>query len=74
MPREEADYALEWCIALARELVAAELAIREGQEPGFSLETTRAWVWERFRSLKAGLRSNGLPRENHANAAHGARR
>lgn len=62
MPLDEADFAVDWCIALAEELVAAELALREGLKPSVKLEGTRGWVWGRFRCLEAGLRSNGLPR------------
>lgn len=62
MPADEAKYALQWCIALAKEIVDAELALRDGRAVSASLGATRAWVWERFRNLTAGLRSNGLPR------------
>lgn len=64
MPLEEAEYALEWCIALAGELVAAELAFRDGRAASHSLVGTRTWVWGRFKNLDAGLRSNGLPRRD----------
>jgi hypothetical protein len=63
MPLDEAEYALEWCIALAQEIVAAEYRLRNGL--GISdlrLDFTRRWVWERFSNLEAGLRSNGLTR------------
>lgn len=63
MPLDEAQYAIYWCEALAHEIRVAEIASREGQMPGYSLEHTRSWVWDRFRNLEAGRRSNGLPRE-----------
>ncbi|MFA5916259.1 MAG: hypothetical protein WC830_22145 [Burkholderiales bacterium] len=62
MPADEAEYALDWCIALAAEIIDAERAARAGAESPDSLESTRAWVWDRFRNLEAGLRSNGTVR------------
>ena len=62
MPMDEADDALEWCIALAQEIVDAELAVRAGDKVSDSVASTGAWVWERFRNLEAGLRSNGTTR------------
>jgi len=62
MPADEAEYATEWCIALAIEIVDAELALRDGRAVSNSLADTRAWVWERFNNLEAGLNSNGRPR------------
>ena len=62
MPLDEAEYACEWCIALAQEIVDAEIAVRAGKRIPDSLEATRFWVWERFKFLETGLRSNGLPR------------
>lgn len=67
MPLEEAQFAVEWCIALAQEIVEAERAIRVGQSPRSSLHGTRHWVWERLGFLEAGLRSNGLPRRSATN-------
>ena|SRR3989442_9408380 len=62
MPLDEAEYALEWCISLAQEIVDAERALRDGNTVGCLLAATREWVWDRFKNLEAGLRSNGLPR------------
>lgn len=62
MPHDEAEYALEWCIALAQEIVLAEVAVRSGEETGSTLACTKLWVWERFKNLEAGLCSNGMPR------------
>lgn len=62
MPADEADYALEWCIALAQEIVDAERAARGGKKAEDTLACTRHWVWERFGNLEAGLRSNGIAR------------
>ncbi|MBI4774416.1 MAG: hypothetical protein HY788_09595 [Deltaproteobacteria bacterium] len=59
---DKAQYATRWCIALAQEIVDAEIAIRKGVSPPDSLETTREWVWSRFRGLEAELMSNGLNR------------
>jgi hypothetical protein len=59
----EAEFAIEWCIILAQEMVEAERAARNGNSPTSSqLESTRQWVWERFRNLECGLLSNGVPR------------
>ena len=63
MPRDEADYAAEWCIALAQEIVEAERAVIAGKSIPVSFTLTGEWVWERFRNLEAGLRSNGASRE-----------
>lgn len=62
MPLDEAEAAGEWCIALAAEIVCAELAKRSGHRLSGRLEATRPWVWERFENLEKGLMSNGLPR------------
>lgn len=61
---DEGEYAAEWCILLAQEIVDAELAFRRGGTPPTSLESTREWVWERFGNLQAGLRSNSTPRHD----------
>ena len=60
---DDAQYAVEWCIALAKEIVDAEIAFRNGTPPSYSLEDTRTWVWERFHNLEKGLMSNGLKRQ-----------
>jgi hypothetical protein len=62
LPVDEAEYASEWCIALAQEIVDAEFAHRSGGAIKPSLAATREWVSERFANLDAGLMSNGLPR------------
>lgn len=63
MPLEEADYATEWCIALAQEIVKAQRELAAGKGMPTSLTYTGEWVWERFRNLDAGLCSNGIPRK-----------
>lgn len=60
--REEAHAAVEWCVALSKEIVAAELTLRKGGTVSLSLHATREWVWHRFSSLEAGLMSNGVKR------------
>lgn len=63
--RDEVEYAKEWCIRLAEQLVLFERAIRGGKALGelpFMLEHTRQWVWERFENLEKGLMSNGVRR------------
>jgi hypothetical protein len=59
---DEAEYAIEWCIALAKEIVDAEIAFRKGTPSSYSLESTREWVWERFHNLEKGIMSNGIKR------------
>jgi hypothetical protein len=62
--KDETKYAIDWCIALAQELVDAERASRTSApfDPT-KLEYTRQWVWERFGNLERGLMSNGVKRE-----------
>ncbi|MFH2125986.1 MAG: hypothetical protein ABIK12_05685 [Pseudomonadota bacterium] len=60
--QDEAKYAVEWCISLAKEIVRAEIAFRNGQAFPLSLERTREWVWDRFHNLEIGLMSNGVER------------
>jgi hypothetical protein len=62
LPLSEAEYAIDWCIALAKELLSAEDALAIGNKPSSSLEITRGWVNERFENLNADFTSNGLPR------------
>lgn len=59
---DETQDAKEWCITLAAELIDADRALRSGAKPGYGLEHARYWVWERFRNIDAGLRSNGTKR------------
>lgn len=59
---DEAQYAVEWCIGLAQELVLAERASRAGEPGSCSLAGTQKWVWERFANLEADLMSNGVKR------------
>jgi hypothetical protein len=61
--QEEAEFAMEWCITFAQEIVDAERAARKGNPaPSLHMESTRQWVRERFRNLERGLMSNGVPR------------
>ena len=61
--QDEAEYAVEWCIALAQEIVDAERSTRGGQPATTPhLDTTRHWVWDRFSNLERGLMSNGVSR------------
>jgi hypothetical protein len=62
---DEAEYAIEWCIALAQEIVDAEIASRNKQPIPDSLEYTKDWVWERFSNLEKGLMSNGIEHPNN---------
>lgn len=60
--QDEAQYAVEWCISLAQEIVAAEQASRAGQPDLSTFTITREWVWKRFSNLQAGYMSNGVKR------------
>ena len=60
--KDEAPYAIEWCISLAAEIVVAEIAIRQRNDVPYTLQATRYWVWERFSNLEKGLMSNGVER------------
>jgi len=61
--RDEAQFAIEWCISLAAVIVEEERAARGGNRTAsLQGERTREWVWERFRNLEQGLMSNGLER------------
>lgn len=62
MPHEEAEYATDWCISLAQEIIKATRARMRGDHVASSLAMTRQWVWERFDNLERGLRSNGTSR------------
>lgn len=62
--RDEAEYAAQWCISLAREIVIAERAYKAGEAPSHMLEHTLEWVGERFGNLEKGLMSNGVARPN----------
>lgn len=59
---DEAPYAVEWCIRLAEQFVETERAFRSGVKPSWLLESTKEWVWDRFKNLEAGLMSNGIER------------
>lgn len=60
--RDEAKWAVEWCISLAREIILADQALQAGKAVSASLADTRRWVGERFSNLEAGLMSNGVKR------------
>lgn len=62
LPLNEAEYAMDWCIALAKELLDAEDTLAMGNKLSSSLEIARGWVNERFENLELGLMSNGRPR------------
>jgi hypothetical protein len=60
--KDEAPYALDWCISLAKEIIIADRNTRKGERVGNSLEYTRSWVLDRFSNLESGLMSNGIKR------------
>jgi hypothetical protein len=65
--RDEAQSALEWCIAIAQEIIDEELAYRSDNSKSFSKEISKEIkriAWERFENLEAGLMSNGVARQS----------
>ena len=60
--RDEATYALDWCVSLAVVMIRKENAFRGGDKRLDAWDPTRASVWERFKNLEKGLMSNGVIR------------
>lgn len=51
--KDEAESALDWCIALTQELIDAERACRLNISANeLNLDATRQWVWGRFNNLE----------------------
>lgn len=66
LPYDESESAMEWCIGIAQQLIEHERIWRSGK-PSVDIEAyRREHFWDRFRSLEAGLRSNGTPRDTEA--------
>jgi hypothetical protein len=63
--RDETEYALEWCIAIAQEIIDEELACRLGRAGNSLSKEIKKTAWERFDNLEAGLMSNGVPWPNN---------
>lgn len=55
MPFAYAEAIYDWCIALAREIVAAEIAFRNEKPASNSLALTRIWVWGNFQHMENEL-------------------
>jgi hypothetical protein len=53
--KDQAPYAVEWCISLAKELILADRALIEGRAVSGSLEYTRNSVWSRFAEIDSQL-------------------
>lgn len=60
--RNEAKYAINWCVSLAVVIIREEQAFRGGDTRPNTWDPTRNWVWERFKNLEEGLMSNGVIR------------
>lgn len=61
--RDEAEYAVSWCIGLAEYIVDEARDVRAGrQNSAEAQQYLRRHLWERFENLSRGLRSNGLAR------------
>jgi hypothetical protein len=60
--QDEAEYAVEWCIAIATSLVEEERLFRQGISHDPMQKVYRDDVWARFSNLEAGLMSNGVAR------------
>jgi hypothetical protein len=52
LPLNKAEYASEWCISLAVEIIKAQRDLDAGEHISSSYERTRQWVWEQFRLLE----------------------
>ena len=63
--RDEAEYALEWCIAIVQEIIEEELATRRGTSVNILSHEIKRIAWERFENLEAGLMSNGVVRPSN---------
>ncbi len=66
--KDEAEYALEWCISLAKVIITEEKKFRSGDTRKPEWNYTRDWVWDRFKNLEAGLMSNGVERRKEKGA------
>jgi hypothetical protein len=61
--KDETEYATEWCLAIAQEIIDAEREIRAGTGGDTEIrQYTRRMTWERFENLEKGLMSNGVAR------------
>lgn len=61
--RDETEYAVSWCIALAEHIIDEERDVRAGKQAGAEThQYRRRHFWERFQNLSRGLMSNGVAR------------
>lgn len=61
--KDETEYGVSWCIAIAQELIDAQQAYWAGREDDASVrEYRRQEIWSRFRNMERGLMSNGIAR------------
>lgn len=61
--REETQFGMDWCIAIAQEIVDAERDLRAGKPGDTEIRKYRRdQTWERFENLAKGLKSNGVAR------------
>jgi hypothetical protein len=61
--RDEAEYAVYWCIGLAEYIIDEARDVRAGRQSSAEAQPyVRRHLWERFENLSRGLRSNGLAR------------
>lgn len=60
--KDEAEYALSWCISIATAIIKQERAHRSGQAEDPAIQYQKDLAWERFKNLEAGLMSNGVER------------
>ncbi len=52
VPLEHAEYAADWCISLAEQIIEAQRAINAGMPVACSYENTKRWVWERLHGIE----------------------
>jgi hypothetical protein len=61
---DEVEYAAEWCIAIAQEIIDEGKVLNEGKLPNHSSIHIKEIAWVKFKNLEKGLMSNGVPRMN----------
>ncbi len=60
---DETEYALDWCVGIAQELIDAQRDVRAGKQGDTpTRQYVREQFWERFENMEKGLMSNGIAR------------
>jgi hypothetical protein len=56
VPLEHAEYAKEWCISLAEQIVEAQWAITVGETVASTFKFTKSWVWKRLHDIEIAVK------------------